>query len=404
MGPLLAVISICLTLFLLEIATRLLPPPYNYEDASLDVHALNYLTCNPTLGWTGAPNFQGVIESPVFRQEVNFNSAGMNDSEHTTEKAPHTFRILILGDSFVEGFQVDETATAHQVLEDYLNEQDQGSTRFEVLSSGVLGWGTGQQLVYYQAHGRNFQPDLVVLMFFIGNDVQNNLPGNTATVSGINCSAPYFAWCNDQLNPDALTYVPGLSNHLQNNCTGGRRAAIKTMGFLYQHSRLYQQIDPFIVANNPRPTFGAGYLSPLYALYLPNDDTKLEYAWQVTLGTIAQLQQEVAADGGQLAIAIISPEEIFRLKTLPPPMREQFLQQNPHLADVQLDRPYQRLDEFFQTQNIPHIDLITPMLEKQMANDITLHIEGDRHWTVEGNRVVAEILAQWFAQKGLVSP
>jgi len=38
------------------------------------------------------------------------------------------------------------------------------------------------------------------------------------------------------------------------------------------------------------------------------------------------------------------------------------------------------------------------MLAKQRADGTPLHLQGDRHWTVEGNRFVGEVIAQWLAE------
>src|SRR5215468_10778640 len=43
---------------------------------------------------------------PQYGHEVSFNSVGMRDREHTFEKKAGTFRILLLGDSFMEALQV----------------------------------------------------------------------------------------------------------------------------------------------------------------------------------------------------------------------------------------------------------------------------------------------------------
>jgi hypothetical protein len=400
----LALTSICFTLFLLELVARfLLPPPYAFDPQATDVHVLNYLTCNNPLGWTGQPHFQGVIDSPVFRQEVKANSLGMNDNEHRLEKPADTFRILMLGDSFIQGFQVEKQQTAHQVLEDYLN-AEAGQRRVEVLSGAVLGWSNGQQLLYYRERGRRFQPDLVLLTFFIGNDFKDNLPGNAATVRGWTCYAPYFAVCGGQLNPQALTYAPGLSR-LQAGCDPAQRTLINALGSLYQHSRLYQQLDPLIVSRYPRQVFGQGYISPLLALYTPtNNETELRQAWKVTLNLITQLQQEVQADGARFGVVVINPEEVFSLRLQPEATLASLISQSPDLAGVEIDLPNRRLAEFFQAQEIQFLDLIEPMLAKQQQDQLPLYMKGDRHWTVEGNRVVAELIAQWLEQTGLLPP
>ena len=72
---------------------------------------------NNALGWMGTPYFEGELKDPEFRQQVKFNSLGMYDTEHTLEKPANTFRILILGDSFVQAIHVAESETSHQVLE-----------------------------------------------------------------------------------------------------------------------------------------------------------------------------------------------------------------------------------------------------------------------------------------------
>ena len=363
---------------------------------------MNYLECHDVLGWRGRANFKGVIDSPVFRQEIEANSQGMYDSEHALAKPADTVRILMLGDSFIQGFQVEEGQTAHQVLEDYLNRRyGDGQSKFEVISGAILGWSTGQQLVYYRNLGRKYEADIVLLMFFIGNDYKDNLPGNAATVNGFNCYAPYFSTCAGDFNVDALTYAPGISRS-GDNCSAISRWAINIMGEVYQRSRLYQMLDPLIVSRYPRELFGAGYITSLIALYVPESEPLLEQSWQVTLGTIARLRQEVEADGAQFAAVIISPEEVFKLRRASPEKLAAFVSRDPHLTEIELDRPNQQLKEYFEAHDIRFADLIEPMLEKQQADNIPLFLEGDRHWTVEGNRFVAEYLAEWLAQNDLL--
>ena len=384
----LALSGVFAALFLLEIGARWLPPPYEADTGQI-------FSCHPTLGWTGAPNFAGVVEDPNFRQQVTFNSLGMHDTEHTTVKPPGTFRILMLGDSFVQAVQVSEAETSHQVLENLLNQQ--GQSHFEVLSGGVVNWGTNQQLIYYRKQGRQFQPDLVLLLFYIGNDFLDNLPGNAMTAGGFNCYAPYFVMCQGRLQPEPLAYAPGLSS-LENSCSSGRLALTNSLGRLFQKSRLYQHIEPLIVARQPRQIFGQRYPSSFSALYFPSGETKLEQAWQVTEATLIQLRREVEADGARFAVVLVSPEIVVRLGMLPPAEQQAVLNANPVLAQAQADRPNRRLAEFLARQHIPFIDL-TPLMTKHLAAHQTpLYLLGEGHWTAEGNRVAAHILAGWLRQ------
>jgi hypothetical protein len=153
-----------------------------------------------------------------------------------------------------------------------------------------------------------------------------------------------------------------------------------------------------LITNRPRRAFGQAYPQAFSALYLPNDEAELEQAWQVTLATMTQLQQEVEADGSQLAVALISPEIIIHLGLLSPAEQEVFLKDNPDFAKAQVDRPNRRLAEFLNRQKIPFVDLTTPMIEHLAANSIPLYLLGEGHWTVEGNRVAADVLVQWLIQ------
>lgn len=388
-GVVLSLAGICVVLFLLELGVRFLPPPYEAETGQL-------FACHPALGWTGRPNFQGEFQNDLFQQELTFNSLGMHDAEHAFAKPPDTFRILMLGDSFVHAVQVEEAATAHQRLEDRLNQTEPPvGDNVEVISGGVTNWGTNQQIIFYREQGRHFAPDLVLLMIYLGNDLLDNLPGNGLTIDGRNCYAPYFAVCGETLNPDPLPYAPGLSGS-PHDCSAGKRLAVNGMGRLYRHSRLIQQIEPLLVATKPRRQFGQQYDSPFSALYLPNDEAELEQAWRVTLATIAQLRNEVEADGSRFAVALISPEIVVRLAALSPAEQQVFLADNPAFAEAQVDRPNVRLAQFFDEQQIPCLDLTPTMVEHVRAGDASLYIPGEWHWTAEGNRVAAEALAEWL--------
>ena len=387
----LSLVSICFVLFLLELGVRLLPPPYEAATGQL-------FACQPALGWTGRPNFAGEFENDIFQQTLQFNSLGMHDTEHSPTKPADTFRILMLGDSFVHAVQVDEAATAHQLVEDKLNQMELPTgDSVEVISGGVTNWGTNQQLIFYREQGRQLAPDVVLLMVYLGNDLLDNLPGNVLTIDGVNCYAPYFAVCGDALNPDPLPYAPGLSAS-PHDCSAGKRTITTLLGRLYQYSRLYQQIEPLIVASKPRRQFGQEYDSPFSALYLPNDEVELEEAWQVTLATITQLRDEVEADGSHFAVALISPEIAVRLATLSPAEQQIFLRDNPTFAEAQADRPNVRLAHFFDEQAIPFLDLTPPMVEHLRTDGTPLYITGEWHWTEEGNRVAAEALAAWLEE------
>jgi hypothetical protein len=395
-------------MLILELGARFfLALPYHNRVAAhaplFNDQANDILSCHNNLGWTGTPNFQGAVTLSDSKVKLRFNALGMHDTEHSLQKPPNSYRVLMMGDSYIHAIQVDEKYTAHQVLENYLKQLDPAQEiQFEVISGGVTGWGTGQQLIYYREQGRQFQPDLVLLMFFIGNDFENNLPGHVLTIQEVNCYAPYFAWCDGQFYPDPLPYAPGVSS-LRDNCSATRRSLIKFMGFLYQHSRLYQQLEPLIISYRPREIFGKGFSNSFWALYLPQDEVALEQSWQVTQALFAEMKQEVEADGARFGVVFFPWSVVIEFSVLSPEQQRALLaQENPIFASVESKRPNHRLAGFLSAKNIPFIDLTDPLMEYYTTQDAPLYFVGDGHWTIEGNRFVAETLMKWLIANDLL--
>lgn len=77
------------------------------------------------------------------------------------------FRILVLGDSFAAG-----SNSFPFFLESFLN-SGKGAGKFEVINFGMSGIGPDKYLQYLQVRGRRYEPNLVLVNFYIGNDVRD---------------------------------------------------------------------------------------------------------------------------------------------------------------------------------------------------------------------------------------
>ncbi len=103
----------------------------------------------------------------VRRQEENYtshetiNSMGFRSPEVSREKPPGVRRIVFLGDSHTEGYTVDDGETYAARVGEILGE----TLALEVISLGVGGFSTDQELLAYLYYGRSYTPDLVVLQF-----------------------------------------------------------------------------------------------------------------------------------------------------------------------------------------------------------------------------------------------
>jgi lysophospholipase L1-like esterase len=125
--------------------------------------------------WGNRPDTRlpGVVHHSVsesFDVSYRANALGFNDEEHARAKPDGTLRVLLLGDSFLEGYTVEPREHLGRVLE-RLATRD--GVRLEAISMGMSGWGQSQQLATYEVVGRGFEPDVVVA-FFCTNDLWNN--------------------------------------------------------------------------------------------------------------------------------------------------------------------------------------------------------------------------------------
>src|SRR5882672_5326022 len=120
------------------------------------------------LHWPGL-----VTRFPQSSFPVAFNSAGLRDREHAVAKPEGVFRVLVLGDSFMEALQVPFEESFPSVVE---HELSQGTgRRVEVVNASVSGWGTDDELTYLTRYGMQWKPDLILVAMTLHNDISDNL-------------------------------------------------------------------------------------------------------------------------------------------------------------------------------------------------------------------------------------
>ena len=166
--------SITVTLLILEVvAWALLPKevndfftPFEHDDSGykVDVKDPDLLY---TLAWyvPGATGTTGVAP-------VTINNLGLRDEyDYPFEKQPGCFRVLGLGDSMTFGKGVAEPETYLGRLEDRLKQRYPGRC-IEVLNAGQPNTNFFMQWIHYKLKWWQFNPDLVLVGFFVYNDTQ----------------------------------------------------------------------------------------------------------------------------------------------------------------------------------------------------------------------------------------
>jgi lysophospholipase L1-like esterase len=107
---------------------------------------------------------------PRYAVRYSFNDMGCRDREYPLKRAPGTWRILALGDSYAMGVGVHARDVFTARLERLLNDRRApGSPTYEVINCGVSGYSTEDALILYQRHAARYHPD-VVLLTMVWND------------------------------------------------------------------------------------------------------------------------------------------------------------------------------------------------------------------------------------------
>ncbi len=90
------------------------------------------------------------------------NSFGYVGKEYGMEKDSSTFRVAVLGDSYVESFQVFDRNYFGRVIENEISEQL--GMKIEVLNFGRSGFDLGDCYAYYHTFVNDFEPDLSIII------------------------------------------------------------------------------------------------------------------------------------------------------------------------------------------------------------------------------------------------
>jgi hypothetical protein len=94
------------------------------------------------------------------------NQWGMRDQEYSQTPTPRTYRIALLGPSFVMGSGVADHEVFEAILEDRLNSEASGGEidKFEILNFGVAGDSVAEEMYTLDTRVLDFQPDAVFLI------------------------------------------------------------------------------------------------------------------------------------------------------------------------------------------------------------------------------------------------
>jgi len=140
------------------------------------------------LGWAVSRDWRGGHVHGDYNVKYATNGFGHRGAPVATAKQPGEKRYAYLGDSFTFGMGVNDEETFTEIL------ASRGTARH--LNFGVPGYSTDQEVLYAEDKVKRFEPDVVVLVVYLGNDLIDNLAPYPLQVD---FAKPYFELENGSL-------------------------------------------------------------------------------------------------------------------------------------------------------------------------------------------------------------
>ena len=315
---------------------------------------------DPMAGPWHVPSQTAFVHAPCFEVDaVHVNRYGMRDRERTLAAAG--LRIALVGDSFTEALQVPDDKTVSHRLEALL------AGRAEVLNFGVSSTGTAVQLLNYRKRVRPFRPDVVLVMFFAGNDVEDNLPSLKRKSDPIMADvSPYLLLDADGVLND--TPAPGRFTRTS--------PLVRIVGMTVLGRWVYQAYQSMRVG------------AALTAVSGTADDSSQaadrEAAWNITEQVLLRFHRDVTEDGARFGVVLIP---------------------GPDAAETQ--QVVERLTAVSRRGPFPVVDLAAVFgnTPESAADKDALSFPCDAHWNSRGHEKAAVALLafleheQWLERR-----
>lgn len=351
---LLVVASGAFAVVLAEAVLRLLPGPWSpaygmFVRRGSSLEPVVAWQADARVGWRLLPSQRFLHRSTEFSAEITTNSLGFRGPREWARGSGPV--VAVLGDSMVESVQVDDSETFVAHLQAAVRSPT--GRDGQIWNVGTSSFGPPHYLKAYRTFLAHRHPDIVLVVFFAANDIEDSSP----RLKSIPTLRPRYAWRDgepeDVLDFDAPpTPKPGLWTSAK--------------AWLRQSSHLYRRMiwARYAVRRDGSPAGSAQATS--------STSPEIEEAWRLALWSTARLYSEATGAGATVRIVLMPARG-----DVMPELRS--ASRLPRLRDSLLER------------GIPFLDL-SDAFARGYAQGLGVHFASDGHLTEEGHRLTARAL------------
>ena len=353
---------------------------------------------DPLLGWKTKPNLNTALVREGRKILLTTNSKGFRGPEITYVPASDERRVLIVGKSFAQAVQVRFEELFSEQLKGFL--ADKLAESVKVINTGTAGHSTDQQLLLFREEGVRYSPDLTIAMFH-DNDVWYNNQDYF-----FDKAKPRFELSGGQL---VLTSTPVSKNppkqvrtEFERSSPGlisGAKAWLTSYSLFYQWIRERVRGNPLLFQLSVRWGLSGKNLSGIpddFRVWKRHRDPDIDEAWKLTEKLLLQLKQEAEKAGSDFVVFYVPS----RGAIVPSQWMATLVRYG--LADTQwnVNQVAEDLRALCQKNKIaliePTREFVAAANSPSGSQQKLLYYVMDSHWTPEGHRVAAQVMAQWI--------
>ena len=326
--------------------------------------------------WKLKPNSSDRMISSTGKEydvPVYINSDGLRDDEITNEEIKTKKIIGVIGDSFTFGYGVRLEDTYHQKLEKMINPK---SEELRVINMGRAdgSYTTDVQYLYLKEKGLKFRPEIVVIGFYVGNDItdlskQSIWLSTDANGNPTNITTTY-------------TYIDEKNRYRRNYKNLRAEGAFSKFNqFMSEWSHNYM-------------FFKNLYISLFLTKPEPNHLSKYPNEYSANFATSKRLLDEInkmsRLKGTKLVVMLLpSPTQVDDIAW---DGYTEFYGENADRFN-----PQNEIMDFCSEKNLKCLDLLPYFIGKP-----ELYFRIDGHWNEKGHELTGEKLYEYLIEQGLI--
>jgi SGNH hydrolase-like domain, acetyltransferase AlgX len=308
------------------------------------------------------------------------NSLGFRTPEYTRVKAPGTYRILALGDSFTfdSGF-VPLDRMWHALVGARLGERS--GRPVEVVNLGVLGIGPCFALRLFQLEGQHLAPDLVLFGLFVGNDLTDEQPDARPRWHPSRWS---LGWRFGRRMAGLARASGGLHLARPDALTGP--GGFPTPGYVYDPDAVVSSEPAFIAIERDAARIFMRTLRPQVEGWIAD-----------VVRTVATLDAAVRAVGARLVVVVI-PDQV----QVDPVLRRTVVESSGIAAtEFDFDGIATLLVRRLADAGVTNVDLLPTF--RAAPPTPPLYRRWDTHWSAAGNALAAEEIVTFLGTRDRIA-